>query len=104
MPKQTVIIIEDDMQLSKLCQKAFEKAGFGTEVAFDGQEGLDKLKEMKPKPAAILLDVMMPNMNGFEFLEEAKKLKLGPIPVAALTNLSQNEDMAKMKKLGASLY
>lgn len=105
MANHKIFIVEDDVNLAELCKMAFDHEGYTTEVAFDGDEGLRKLRGMRVKPDAILLDVMMPKMNGFEFLEAVNQIAdVKDIPVVVLTNLSQNEDMEKVKKLGAGLY
>lgn len=105
MPNHKIFIVEDDNNLADLCQMAFGHEGFNAEVAYDGDEGLRRLKAMKAKPDAILLDIMMPNLNGFEFLSTLKTMpEVKDVPVVVLTNLSQKEDMEKVKKLGASLY
>src|SRR5476651_1169797 len=91
MPK--ILIVEDDPLMSRMYQKIFTFEGYDVEMAGDGQEGLDKAREVKP--TLMLLDVMMPKMNGLQVLE---KLKADPetkgIPVIMLTNLA----VSKMPK------
>lgn len=99
-----VLIVEDDANLSAVLKTAFEHSGFSADQAFDGAEGFNLLATYKDKPSVILLDIMMPMLNGFEFLEKIKASDYKNIPVVALTNLSQKEDRDKMKKLGAADY
>src|SRR4051812_11648286 len=82
-----ILLVEDDALIYRMYQKAFELEGFEIEIAEDGQKGLDKLATFTPD--IILLDIMMPNMNGVEMLA---KLKENPatkdIPTVVLTNVS----------------
>ncbi len=98
-----VLIVEDDNMLSEMYAAKFKAEGFEVETAFDGQEGVDKAKIVKPD--AILLDVIMPRLDGFGALEAIKAEKsLAKIPVIMLTNLGQEEDVARGNKLGAADY
>jgi two-component system phosphate regulon response regulator PhoB/two-component system alkaline phosphatase synthesis response regulator PhoP len=84
-------------------QKKFELEGFDVAVAADGEAGLAAAKAKTP--AIILLDIIMPKMDGFTTLQALKEdASLKPIPVILLTNLGQNEDVAKGTKLGAVGY
>jgi DNA-binding response OmpR family regulator len=98
-----VLIVEDDQMLSEMYGSKFEAEGFTVLRASDGVEGL-KLAETE-KPAAILLDVIMPKLDGFATLEKLKANKAtAKIPVIMLTNLGQEEDVKKGKELGAADY
>ncbi len=89
----------------RLYERVFTLAGHTLEVATDGEEALVKLASMNPKPAAIILDVMMPKKNGFEVLQElTKNPELAAIPVVLLTNLSGDEDKRRGLALGAKEY
>ncbi len=82
---------------------SMEKAGFKVFLANDGEEGLELA--LKNKPDLILLDIMMPKMDGFSVLEKLKAdEKTKKITVAMLTNLGQEEDREKGEKLGAADY
>ena len=98
-----ILIIEDDPLMSRLYEKIFKFEGFEVELAVDGQEGLEKVRTSKP--TLILLDIMMPKMNGLQVLE---KLKADPetkaIPVVMLTNLAGQQDAEKALTLGAVKY
>lgn len=81
----------------------FEADGFTVVKASDGAAGLELAK--KDKPDAILLDVIMPKLDGFATLQALKEDKsLAKIPVVMLTNLGQDEDVKKGKELGAADY
>lgn len=98
-----VLIVEDDIFLSKMYAKKFQVAGFEVEVAHDGVEGLGKAKSFVPD--LILMDILMPRQNGLETLD---KLKADPatksIPVIMATNLSTTDDAETAMKKGAVKY
>jgi len=101
--KSVVLLIEDDNLLVRMYQDKFTGDGYKVVVALDGENGLAKLK--KEKPTLVLLDIMMPKMNGFEVL---KKIKADPssknIPVILLTNLGGEDDAKKGLEMGAVAY
>ena len=98
-----ILITEDDPLMSRMYQKIFTFEKFEVELAANGEEGLEKAR--KVKPTLILLDVMMPKMNGLEVLE---KLKADPetkaIPVVMLTNLAGQQDAETAMSKGAVKY
>ncbi len=67
----SILIVEDDAVLVKMYQKKFEKDGFKVEIALDGQEALDKVAAFNP--SVILLDIMLPKLDGYEVLEKIKQ-------------------------------
>ena len=98
-----ILIIEDDKFLSKIYATKFTKLGIETEMAFDGEEGLKKMQANKPK--LILLDLIMPKVDGFEVLKiMQEKEALKHIPVLVLSNLGQESDVQKAKKLGVKEF
>jgi CheY-like chemotaxis protein len=98
-----ILIIEDDPLMSRLYQKAFTFEGYQVVAAFDGEEGWEKMKQENPN--IILLDIMMPKMNGLEFLQKIKKdPDYKKIPVVCLTNLAGQQDAEKALLLGAVKY
>ena len=98
-----ILIVEDDPLMSRMYQKIFTFEGYEVEMAGDGQEGLEKTRS--GKPTLILLDIMMPKMNGLQVLE---KLKADPetktIPVVMLTNLAGQQDAETALSKGAVKY
>lgn len=98
-----VLIVEDDQLIQRMYEKIFTFQKFDVVLASDGEEGLDKART--EKPTIILLDVMMPKMNGMEVLE---KLKLDPelktIPVIMLSNLAGEADVETALSKGAVKY
>lgn len=105
MPNQNkILLVEDDPMVVRMYQRKLTKDGFKVTLAFNGEEGLAAL--MKERPDIILLDIMMPKMNGVEMLKRIKSdLPLKNIPVVILTNLGDRpEDVQTAKKLGAEDY
>ena len=98
-----VLIVEDDQLISRMYLKVFTFEGFEAQVAENGRAGLDMLKDFHAD--IILIDVMLPVMNGVEMLAE---LKLDPatrdIPVIMLTNLSDARTAEATIKQGALKY
>jgi CheY-like chemotaxis protein len=84
-------------------QKIFTFEGYTVEMAGDGEEGLEKARSVKP--TMILLDVMMPKMNGLQVLEKLKAdPELKAIPVVMLTNLAGQQDAEAALAKGAVKY
>lgn len=100
-PNFKLLIIEDDKFLRDLIGQKLLREGFKVYSASGGEEGL-KLA-MENRPDLILLDLVLPGMDGFEVLEKAKKdPKLSSIPILILSNLGQKEDVDRAIALGAS--
>jgi len=102
MPKR-ILIIEDDKFLRQLIAQKLLKEGYDVLEAVDGEEGLKKIKEEKPD--LILLDLILPGIDGFEVLSQMNKEDLiSQIPVIILSNLGQKEDVERGLNLGATDY
>ena len=101
-----ILLVEDDAILVEMYQAKFELEGHEVRVATNGEECLTVLKEFRPE--LILLDILMPKLNGFHVLKEIKKQpEMRTIPVILLTNLGQaevdmNQELAKA--LGVNDY
>lgn len=101
--KSKVLVVEDDKFLIKAYQEKLTREGFEVFLAFDGSEALEQYQEHKPE--IILLDLVMPFMDGFTFLEElGKTTDVKKARVIVLSNLGQPEDIERAKKLGAIDY
>lgn len=101
--KTKVLIIEDEKMLADMYGTKFSMEGYAVEKANDGASGLEKAKEVDPN--IILLDVIMPKMDGFSVLKALKEdAKLKSVPVILLTNLGQDDDVKKGNELGANGY
>lgn len=100
---KTVLWVEDDKFLADILTKKFMTAGCDIIRVPNGEEAFKVLKEKVPH--AILLDVLLPGMNGFEILQKIKMdSALRSIPVVILSNTSQSSDLEKSKMLGASKF
>jgi len=98
-----VLVIDDDLELQELLKFSFQHFGYDVYQAYDGKEGFKKVKEVLPD--VIVLDIIMPEMNGFEVIEELKKdPEICLIPVIMLTSLSHTRDKVTGVKLGADEY
>jgi CheY-like chemotaxis protein len=98
-----VLIVEDDVLISRVYQTVFESEGFRVFWAGDGQTGLDLARQ--EMPTIILMDIMMPKMNGLQMLEQLKlDPKIAKIPVIVLSNLAGSVDTEKAIEMGAIKY
>lgn len=96
-----VLIIEDDSFLRELVVKKLSGEGFEVIEGVDGEDGLKKAQEEEGIDI-VLLDIILPGMQGFEVLEQIKSdPKTANLPVIILSNLGQKEDIEKGMKLGA---
>jgi DNA-binding response OmpR family regulator len=96
-----VAIIEDDQAISQMYRFKFEAEGYEVETAENGKLGLELAEKMKPD--IILLDLMMPEMNGDEMLAKMRKANWGSkIKVIILTNMGEQEIPEDVKKLGVA--
>lgn len=93
-----VLIVEDERPLSHALELKFSHEGFDTHVCANGADGLKEAQS--GKYAVVLLDLIMPQMDGFTFLQELK----AKTPVIVLSNLGQEEDKTRAKELGAKGY
>ena len=102
MPKN-ILIVEDDKFLRELIVQKVTKDGFNASEAVDGEEGIKKIREEKPD--MVLLDLILPSIDGFEVLSLIRQDPgLSSIPVIILSNLGQKEDIERGMKLGATDY
>jgi len=98
-----ILLVEDDTFLSGMYVSKLDMEGFDTVLASEGKQGLKMIKEENPD--LILLDIILPKMDGFEILKEIRKdKKIKDTPVILLTNLGQKKDVDKAFKLGAVDY
>jgi DNA-binding response OmpR family regulator len=101
MPK--IAIVEDDPAIAQMYQLKFVAEGYEVEVAENGKLGLELAESMRPD--IILLDIMMPEMNGDIMLEKLRAMDWGiGIKVIILTNMGEQEAPIKLKKLNVSSF
>ena len=96
-----ILIIEDEKPLARALELKLSHAGFESEVVFNGEDGIKLLN--KKSFALILLDLIMPKMDGFTLLAMLKVKKI-KTPVLVLSNLSQREDEKRAKEFGAKEF
>ncbi|MFA6475462.1 MAG: response regulator [Patescibacteria group bacterium] len=98
-----ILIVEDEAPLAKVLNIQFQNAKLDVTMAKDGIDALEKLKLNKPD--LILLDLWLPKMNGFSFLEKIKQTDAyKKIPVIIFSNLSEKSDITRGLALGAEEY
>ena len=101
--KLHVLIVEDDIFLADIYQKKFVMEGYKVTTANNGEKGLEEAR--KKKPDIVLLDVLLPKLDGFAVLERLKAdASTKDIPVILLTNLGQKDDVDKGLTIGAADY
>ena len=100
---KNILIVEDDEFLRALMSKKLSSAGFNVSAATDGEKAIEKIKEEMPD--LVLLDLILPSIDGFEVLSKVKQdNETKKIPVIILSNLGQKEEIEKGLKLGAVDY
>lgn len=98
-----VLIIEDEIILSKVLKDKFEEHGWNVKVAFDGIEGLEIFKNGSFN--VVLLDLLLPKKDGFEVLAEIRaEPKYKNLPILVISNLGSRDDIQEAMKLGATDY
>lgn len=100
MSMKKIMIIEDDKSIQDIYTLNFQAAGYDVIIEGDGLSGISAVVEKNPD--IILLDVMMPNMDGFAFLKAMKENTSVNIPVVVCSNLSDKETYDKAFAAGAS--
>ena len=98
-----ILIIEDEKFLLEMYQSRFEKDGYQVLTAMSGEKGL-KLAQ-KEKPDLIVLDILMPGMDGYEVIKKIRgDAQIKEIPILVLSNLGQEEEIKRGLELGANDY
>lgn len=97
-----ILIAEDEQALAQALQMKLTNEGFEVEIASDGEDAYKKLSSSNDIDV-VLLDVIMPKMNGFEILEKLKADGFNK-PIIVTSNLGQEEDIKKAESLGAKKY
>jgi len=98
-----IAIIEDELSISQLYELKFKKEGYEVKTALNGKLGLELVEKFRPN--LILLDLLMPEMNGDEMLEKLRKTEWGKtVKVIILTNVSRQEAPEALDMLDISRY
>ena len=100
-----ILVVEDDAQNSYLIQFILEKSGYAVELVSDGEQAVAWVEEADPKPDLVLMDMLLPKMNGYE---ATRAIKAGPdtgdIPIIALTAYSMKGEREKILEAGCDGY
>ena len=100
-----IFLVEDNMEVSRMYERAFRLRGHEVELVYDGETALDKIRASDPVPEAVILDVMIPHMNGAQLLKEIRSdPNLAKVPIAILTNSFHRDNADEFLALGADLY
>ena len=98
-----ILLIEDDSFIIDIYITKLKEVGFSVQSAVNGEEALVKIKQSRPD--LVLLDIVLPQVTGFEFLQEIKSMpELKNVPVIVLSNLGQKKEVEKGLSLGAAKY
>lgn len=103
MKDTSILIIEDEEILLKILQDKFTEEGWQVDVALDGDEALKKVS--KNKYDILLLDLLMPKVDGFEVIEKIRKSGVNSkVPIVVMSNLGDDDSIQKAINLGANEY
>lgn len=98
-----LLIVEDNESLSNVISDTFKDEGFDVKIAADGESGLEEAKTWQPD--AILLDILMPKMDGIEMIKQLRQSEGGAeMLVVALTNSDSSEHVLELMNLGVTDY
>ena len=99
---KSILLVEDDPFLIDVYTTKFKEVGFRVEVASDGEDALRRLHEEKFD--LLVLDIVLPQIDGWEILEKIKNKNLKDLKIVVLSNLGQKGEVEKGLKLGATKY
>jgi DNA-binding response OmpR family regulator len=103
MEKKTVMIVDDSRTIAWILRETLESLGYRVRCAYSGEDALDILEDQRPD--LVILDVMLPHMDGLEVLSRIKgSSETCSIPVIMLTANGNSEDVLKGYRLGADYY
>jgi len=100
--KRKLLLIEDNEDIQQIYKYSFESGGYEVKISGNGLVGITDIADYAPD--VVLLDIMMPEMNGFEFLEALKNNTSISVPVVVISNLTQEQEKQKAMDNGADLY
>lgn len=104
-PKKKILVIEDDSMMRRIFEHLINPAQYECESLPGGADILDTLRAMEQKPAIVLIDLMMPNVSGFDILTFMKSdPSWKEVPAVIVTNAAEKEHQEKAREMGAALY
>ena len=99
-----ILIVEDDPDVANLAKRWLEEKGYGVQHVTDGPSAVEFLKN-DPLPTLVLLDIMLPKMDGFEVLRRIRTdTRMKTLPVVMVTSFSRDRDEARAREIGVSDY
>lgn len=107
MNMKKILVVEDEKTLSEIISMKLREEGYEVENAYNGEEALQKLTESSTLPDLLLLDILLPKVNGLEVLAKIRQSgndRLTAIPVMIFSNFAHEEEVQKAKDLGAVDY
>ncbi|WP_366554868.1 response regulator transcription factor [Aquibaculum sediminis] len=103
MAQEPILVVEDEANIVEALSYILQRAGFAVEVATDGVVALERLR--RERFGAVVLDLMIPRMNGFELLKAVREDQaLADLPVLVLTAKGQAKDRQTAEEIGASAF
>lgn len=102
MKKETILLVDDEKEPAEIMRNRLEAAGYGVSVAYDGEQALEKARE---HPSIILLDIMLPGIDGLEVLHQLRDSEeTRETPVIMLTAVGGTKSIFEAQDLGATDY
>ncbi len=99
----TILVIDDEAEITQIIEAFLENAGYNVITENSSVMGIERARELKPD--LILLDIMMPNMDGYEICDELKKsVETSSIPVVFLTGKDSRDDRGKSFRVGGDMF
>ena len=98
----TILIVDDETPIRTGIAENLKLIGYAVELAADGEEALERFDAMQPKPDLVILDVMMPKVDGFDVLREIRRVS--SVPVIMLTAKGETSDKVSGLEMGADDY
>ncbi len=102
MSDARILVVDDDQVIQQLLKVNLELEGYAVAVASDGQEALDLFGGFQPH--LVLLDIMMPKLDGWEVARQLRDREGGPVPIVLLSARAQESDVQKGNDLGVAAY
>jgi len=103
--KPTAVVVEDDQIIVTLLEHMLSQRGFGVRIALDGRQAAAFLETLPAPPALVLLDVMLPYLDGFELIKKIREhATWNEVPIIMLTSKSQEHNIVRALDNGANDY
>lgn len=103
--EKKIFLVEDNLEISRMYERSFRLHGHQIDIVHDGETALAKLTAESALPDAVILDIMLPHMNGDQLLEHLRAdARFAQVPIVILTNSVNQEEGQRLLELGADLY